>query len=746
MFISVTDKVTSFTKVAAAMVAMLLLAVVMAVVPSVSAQAASFGSGFGYGGAYGPSSPPTGWLGSYVQPGGLHSYCIEPGKWGPTNAASDDAGIVTAFTSTGPSGANPRAIPAADLARINMVVSKYGQTNSDVQAAAVALTVFHLANPAAFAAHIAPYTEAGYYNSGSGKYTNDTNWAQLQALKTQFLNEAAAFTVGSGSGSATMTFEVDAANNYDGTLTIATLTPSPSTASIILTNGVFDVTGTDTFVGPVSQGQTLDVIGVPPVPGDPYKIAADATFTASQYGPKIHLWQNPGRQSTATPGGNTNYNFTSHADDPFDRTVGFQPVVTSQVAQRYIASGSPLVDNLVFSVQPDAAGVVNQWPTQVSGDYARVVTNGTVYGPFATPQTQSSTVPVGAPVAGTATVTTSYADGPTVTYAATSDNNATAAGYYVWVWEIDYDDQSALTKVYLPAPDAGAGLSGYYWADDFGLNAETAIVTPDVSTVATPTGIAGYAISDTATVTGTVFADAELGFEAFLQVDASATCTPATLAFTSSRQPVASAGEYTSDEFTPMVGGTYFWVETLYDGAGDVAYQGVCGMPLETSVVTQFVLTTKATANVTPGTEIRDTAIISGVLPEDAVLTFNGYFSETSTPVCDAGNLAFSTDGTPITVAAGFYDEATFDGELFSTKDLGEGYVFWVESLTDTTGTVLASGVCGAEGETTTLKLLAYTGAGDTSWPATFGGLVLLFGLVLAAFSAAIRNERARQM
>lgn len=702
-----------------------------------SSQASSHGAGVAL------TIPSSGgavlWFGNHnTAPGGATVYCFEFNIYPTAGFAQVDdgyygAGFVARSAATNDATIHTKALTTNEMIQLNYIVSKYGMTSNDQQAAAVAYAVWSIST-----------------NSTVWSYQLSRPWfvtgtSAFSAAANTYLAEAATYAAaasGSGTGSATLTFELDAANNYEGTLTIATLSPSPASGTITLTNGYFVSTGTSSITSSAfTQGQALEVIGLPPTDdGAPYKIHADATFQGG-YAANVRTYTTAtNRQHLIGPGQFTT--MTAQADDPFDRSVGFQPIVTSTVAQKYLKSGDALTDTLVFSIQPDINGLVNEWATKLSGDYVNVVAVGTVYGPFAAPQIQSSSIPAGAIAAGTATVTTSNADGPTVTYSATADNAATGPGYYVWVWEIRFDDQSALTQSFLPAPDPTAGFDGYHFADEFGIAAETAIVVPDVSTVASSTGLAGYPITDTATVSGVVFEGAQIGFEAFLQVDASATCTPTTLAFTSALQPVAAEGDYISEEFTPLLGGTYFWVETLYDEDGLIAHRGVCGMPLETSVITQFTMSTVATQTVAVGGSANDTATITGVLPVDAELTFSAYWSETSTPVCDVNNLAFSTSSAPIAISAGFLDDVEFTGADFSTTNVGEGYLFWVESLMDTSGNVLATGACGADGETTAITELAYTGAGDIEFTVAIGGLMMLFGLVIGAFRLATRHER----
>lgn len=711
-------------------VAVLVSAVVLAGAMSVAlvpvrAEASTLGVGVGI------TIPFSGgaelWFGTHnTSPGGTATYCTEfniypTTGWGQSYAGLQGSGLVVRSADTNQSVVHTKTLSAADMTALNYVVSTWGDTSNANQAASVAYAVWTITtHPTVWSYQVG----RSWFASGTAAFSGNGDYMAAQG------RAYAASAGGSGSGSAAISFDVDDTNHYVGTLDLNVLSPSPASGVITLTNGYFVSTGTSSITSSAfTQGQSLEVRGVPPVDGSPYKISASGAFDAG-YAANVALYTTGSRQYLIRAGGRTTMSAT--ANDPFDRSVGFQPILTSQVAERYIKSGDPLIDSVSFAIQADQNGVINEWAKTLGGSYVGILAKGTVYGPFATPPAQSAAVPVGAPVAGTATVTTTSADGPTVTYTATADNAATGAGYYVWVWEIDYDDQGVFSQLYLPQPDPANGLSGYYWSDEFGIHAETAIVTPEVSTVATETGIAGYAITDIATVTGAVFADAEIGFEAFLQTDAIATCTAATLAFTSTRQPVPAAGEYTSEDFTPVLAGTYFWIETLYDASGNIAHQGECGELLETSVVDQFLMTTAATHLAAPGDMVSDKATIRGVLQTDSTLIFSAYYSSTATPKCEPSNLVYTTP-TVIDIPAGFIDAATFASAPFNTGTITDGYLFWVETLLDNTDTVIGEGVCGAAGETTQLKTLADTGGNPEILGAGLnaGGLALLVGAAL---------------
>lgn len=189
--------------------------------------------------------------------------------------------------------------------------------------------------------------------------------------------------------------------------------------------------------------------------------------------------------------------------DPVVRASQFIPVVSTR-ATSFVAEGTRATDVLTFAAVADSNGVTNPWFVSALGNYAPLTADGTLYGPFAAHPTLSATVPAGAPVAATASVTTSLRDGPTVQYSATSNTVLTQSGYYTWVWSIDWNRQPADVQRLIPGPSLQfPDEEPYYFQDEFGLTAETSIVPmrPEaVSQVSHRWADAGQQVTDSLTV------------------------------------------------------------------------------------------------------------------------------------------------------------------------------------------------------------------------------------------------------
>ncbi|WP_096359321.1 hypothetical protein [Microbacterium sp. TPU 3598] len=684
------------------------LAVTALVATRQPAHAAAPGHG------YGAWDDRIGWQGGFVAPDGSVVYCIEPGVSNPSGATTS-GGHQSSVRSDSPFGS--RTLTSNDLARINYLVTEFGQSASNREAAAVSFAVKYIANPGAM------------FNSHSWNGTWDlpgyVNWvlhgtiggAEAGAVATRaqdLITSASTVTAGpAGGGSGSLTFQVDNFNNYRGTITMAGT--AGATGTVALTNGVFTTTGSSSLSG-MRANTPYPVTGVPPTEdGAPYKISGTGTFTVAGTGWEgaVHVWNTGNQQVTAGPGPRSATQFNVAGTDPTDRSVLFSPAL-STTATAYVQPGERATDTLTFRTVPDRAGLNNSWPRTADGSYRVVNAEGTLYGPYADQPAESETVPVDARVAGHATVSTLTAGGPTVSYAATSEEPVDAAGYYTWVWDIDYDNQSAITRMYLP--------DDYSFTDSFGKTVETSITpmrfTVDTEVVDKEVLLSGAA-ADTATVTTDglwlqqngenvpvvarwdayydprAAADIEevagteipgeavyLGTHTEIITDNANVSTPTTVEDGAIRVP--ASGE-----------GSIVWVfSILRTDQGDTAGYVVdvvdnYGVPSEISTILQPTVTTRASAGGRVGEGIFDTAIVGGHLPANgAQLTFDLY----RVPMVQEDNGAWAVDyptmdekGDPILDDEG--NPVAFDSGDLSWVCSPENLVV---SDTDTVGTTVS--------------------------------------------------------
>lgn len=407
---------------------------------------------------------------------------------------------------------------------------------------------------------------------------------------------------------------------------------------------------------------------------------------------------------------------------PVESTSVRWPIrVTTEVREYNVHSNGRAFDTVQVTGFPENHGDFTgdgYWGADLD-----VITH-TVYGPFATDVVLTDDLVLeDAPVL--TTLTTHARNGTyKLGYTDADQIRPTAAGYYVIVSDFQGDDRvqpfrsspgDILERFYVPQPPTPA-------------------VEVTVTTKATPEAFVGDPISDTAIVDGDAPDGAYLVFRAYGPYSEQPAADDEVEAFFTSEQiPVDGPGEFKSGTTTVETPGLVFWVETLHSAAGEVLAEGFIGAPGETTIIrehpTDVQVTTKAVPEVTLGNPAHDVAIVTGTIPDGAMLAFQAYRQDGADAVCEAKNLAFDTHDQLIAVnAAGEYASAEVVFEKVGTY-------FWIETLYAANGEIVHRGVCGADGETTKVAekpgtppgppSLAVTGAGWT-WAGVITALVLL--------------------
>ena len=148
-------------------------------------------------------------------------------------------------------------------------------------------------------------------------------------------------------------------------------------------------------------------------------------------------------------------------------STAFQPTIKSNVESEFISEGASPVDNLTVGLDK----TVGDYWGESNGKPIEVTFNGTLYGPYETPQDPSQVVPENAPVAATTTVTTDKVGD----VKAGADVKVSKSGYYTWVWELKKAEQSPEAQKYIDND----------FTDGFFAEGETSIVKmkPTITTV-----------------------------------------------------------------------------------------------------------------------------------------------------------------------------------------------------------------------------------------------------------------------
>ena len=517
------------------------------------------------------------------------------------------------------------------------------------------------------------------------------------------------------------------------------------------------------------------------------------------------------------------YNFTDEFGQVIETSVvPTNLIATTDTVQKTAAPLSPVQDTVTIFLNNGA------WLTRDGSRIPVTMTGEAYFYPGETRPPLTDTVPAEASLIDTVSITANAIG----TYTSPSVITPDETGWVVWVWSIRTADQPVANQ-------------GYFreWSDQFGIESEMTFVNiPEVTTQATPEVAITDPAIDNATVNGYVPVDSYLTFTAQKAVVAGEQkvdidgvgivdgdgapvlwtqeeidlLTPEELCVaqpvfdtTGSPVPVTEGFNdfvtYTSPPVTFLSVGTYYWVETLWtidpDTGSDVALHiGECGIPNETTFVTTPNVVTQATPTVQLGDPSTDTAIVNGLVPTGATLTFAAYrevrvgdevFDENGDPVtrlildengdplvdefgdptgeteqvywteddiaaldslaiCSPATLVFDLT-TPIPVTAGLNEDAEYVSEEVVFEEIGS--YFWVETLADRDGNALHVGECGIPNETTIVTAritgggpgLPDTGSADEPL-IIFGtsmAVVFLLGLMFAWVASARRRAAA---
>ncbi len=693
----------------AALAAVALVLVVGGAVSPASALTLSAG----YGGA-------SGYLGLWDD-NGHRVVCIDPG--GPDSISKPASGwSLESAPISSTSGGMTCTYDATATARLNFVLSTWGDTSDNATAAAVELVSWALSSSNGRTC----IQEAVRLKGGStGSYStvrNAADWLSFRApagaraaIMSAFDSIYAAALARTAGTPATPSLPTVGWTKHAGESVDLTLAFGANTNSIdlTLTNGKFTDTGLATRT--ITAGGTFAV--TIPQPGEvavDYTVRGPAAGTA--WPSNLRVFRGAG-QVMAAAGSPQQPSTVSNRDiDPDREPAWFEPMLTSQVAAPYYQPGDVPSDTVTFSVVDPANDVWLQ--NALTGVEYPVVASAILYGPFAAPQTQATDVPVDAPVAGTATATSGNPHSAPIL--ATLDQAITQPGYYYWVWSIDYADQSAGTKGRIPG-SADSGLPEYAWHDDFAIAAETSIVIPDVTTTAVAEAGAGGVLHDTAHIGDPVLPGETVSFDLYklgdgTTIPASPVCEVGNLVASVGPVAVTAAGDVDSPEVRVYEPGVYGWIETLRDGSGVVIQTGACGEPGEFSTVTNPVVATQIqNSGVLIPTELSDSIEVTGTHGASYQVRADLYrfpwrYDEAGNivtdgdPVCDAATLLGTTD--TITVTG---DDTVTTNGIPITEDGIYGFVETTWTMNGTAQVIVSTGVCGEATETATVTRVAVT-------------------------------------
>jgi hypothetical protein len=207
--------------------------------------------------------------------------------------------------------------------------------------------------------------------------------------------------------------------------------------------------------------------------------------------------------------------------------------------------------------------------------------------------------------------------------------------------------------------------------------------SPTITTNASANVNLGGSVWDTATLGGTLNGTGTITFKLW----SSAACTG--LPVFTSVVTVSGNAAYTSGSFTPTSAGTYHWIASYSGDANNLAVSGKCGDADESVTVFRLgpSLTTQASADVSLGNPISDTATLSGTASGTGTITFDLFGPNNSTcsgaPIFTsstsvAGNGSYNSGSFTPTQAGTYRWVARYSGDVnnlpapTSCNDAGE--------------------------------------------------------------------------
>lgn len=687
--------------------------------------------GYGFRGGSGAGS---GWLGSINTPGG-QGFCIDPAgvyPSGTTSYVGSVAFIQGTTSSTWPNHNDTRSMSGTDLQRLNYALAKYTPgVDTNVEGAGLAAFVYSVS----MAGNLGAYGITDVYDYIRVRVPSASRAAVTAQYEAIAADTNANYALG---GAGTVNVDLEMQSSYNGTVTVS-ISPTNLSGVVTLSGGTF-ANGSATAT--VVNGSVLDVTGTP-LDSDIQKYAISALLTVVAQGAplqQVSLWTTSSpsyaQRLITTSGRGTGATLTDF-DEVDDPEILFSPVLSTEVESRFVAAGDTYVDTVSAGV---AAGS-EDWRQLTDGSYIPIIARGTLYGPFTDTPVEVADVPVGAPVLGTASVTLT---GPG-TYTVPGTIVATESGYATWVWTITAADQPLIFRDRLP--------DDYSFTDLFGRAAETHVVAMSVS-ASTAANAPQVAITedlwdtlevsvsgDWLTIEGEPVPVAFSGtayWEAGSTLPVAGAAPPATATVLGTRSlTVTEPGSYSTsgDPITaPTADGYVVWQWSIVEAAQPVPLQGYVvdwsdtyGLSAETTRVQAPTVATQALADVALTDPAYDLALVDGLVPDGAYLTFEAYqqpeegdpvldaagdpvldvdgepvlygAGDVGVPLCTPATLVFDSSGSPVAVTAGANSATAYQSPSF--VPLVARSFFWIETLHLQAGAVQARGVCGASGETT---------------------------------------------
>lgn len=435
---------TAMMVLAAALIAALALMIV-APGPSSARAAIPIGPGYQIPNPYRDSI-----IGGYLGPDGAILYCLEWGKESPTGP--NDQVLSVESTAAYASWSH------LEVARVNYLISTWGQTRDNDQAAAVAMAIW-MRHPGT----IEPFFSEHRFVKAT--IPNAEHRARIAQRAQQMNAQADQFTPHTRAAIGTLEIHPDPEIPFAGEVRVVDV-PAQASGTLIMQGGVFDTTESASVAG----AHAGDVFRYRAAPGDDdlgsFALTIDATFVMpGGPGDELVVWRTPqnfqdlGQASARIP----DFQFALSATHTLDLT--FEPQLTTEAAEQLVTVGIPLRDEVRVTMAPDS----RDWRQLSDGRYVELQAWCQAYGPLREQPAETALPPADAPAFGDPV---SITLGGTTTHPseqlvlAEFPKRPRQAGLYTFVCGIDRASQ---------APDTAAQNlpTAYAFQHEYGLATET---------------------------------------------------------------------------------------------------------------------------------------------------------------------------------------------------------------------------------------------------------------------------------
>jgi len=420
-------------------------------------------------------------IGGYIGPDGSVLYCLEWGKESPTGP--NDPVLSVEKTATYDNWSH------LEVARVNYIISKWGQTADNDQAAAVAMAIWMR--------H--PGTNDPFFPEHRFVRATITD-TQKRAVITQRAHamnaEANTFVPRVRAAIGEITITPDAEGSFTGQVSVSGV-PAEANGTLQIAGATFEITDSSSVVG-VSEGDSFRYRAEPTDDQfGSFVVSVQAVFvTPGTPDDELIVWRTPetfqnlGQASSWVP----DFHFALEAQHNID--ISFAPMLATQAAEQLVLAGNQLVDTVTFSL---ATGE-QQWRRLSDETFLEVTAWCQAYGPLREHPHLSAMPPSDAPIFGERkefSVGGALDDPLKETYEVVFETRPAEPGHYTFVCGIDQEGQTFEAAMRsLPA--------GYSFQHEYGLEQETVLVSSPLAKTGLSQQMLGVAVLAASLILGGV--------------------------------------------------------------------------------------------------------------------------------------------------------------------------------------------------------------------------------------------------